>query len=662
MWKKIGIFLILLSMINIVNAEELYNETYNETLIWYGESNFSEGGLWGDGGNTGSSFIPSLEYVLIDFTNYKIYDTILLEGAMSYCLQASSCGGAAFATKDTRPGFIGQSGLITTKLVPGIVYVDDIFYGYADIGWQKKPAVYSSTQFNYMLNIQSVDTVYANSLSGVHNMTFTYNHTIYSEYLTDYNTFCGYGCGVNTHPIVTGYVGSGKPLYGYGFYNVSYYYNGVLTFTNYTDVVNKNYGRVNFYTNNYNFLIKLSNQLGENQFSYTGQSDTNQTIFKLNGVEARIKLVANGEWKNRTLYNLYPESLLENSFAFDKDYYNLGENVTLNISVNNPNNYKVKFQQMVESDGGVYEDYYLVSNATMSIRPILRFPTYISSLTGFLVNSTDTTFSPDGRTEQVANALYGKHLNQSDIVGNLSIDKGNYSRGETVQIKFNTSVNGKIDILCGSASISYNVLSGNNQALDYYISNRYAFPCYVNLYGYLPEPTIIDYKVFEIGENIDVVFFYQGWAKQGETIEISYQAINATNYLILKDAQGNVKFNYTVSATNYATKSQLYSVTYTDSPGIWNAYLYNSSNLLSSASINISSNVATPTPTATVAQEGSLIDLTDGLSQVVFGKIERNDKNEITDTSVSKLGDKIFSTLLLFCFIVICFLVFSKRK
>ncbi len=67
--------------------------------------------------------------------------------------------------------------------------MDGIWYGTGTIGWKKYPPVYTSTDFDYEINLDTVNTSYAAGLSGSKSVTTVYDHSVFDSYINNYSVY-----------------------------------------------------------------------------------------------------------------------------------------------------------------------------------------------------------------------------------------------------------------------------------------------------------------------------------------------------------------------------------------------------------------------------------------------------------------------------------------
>lgn len=319
---------------------------------------------------------------------------------------------------------------------------------------------------------------------------------------------------------------------------------------------------------------------------------------------------------------------------FNKSSFNLGDVVKVNTSIKSMDGssaYQLKFQQQIESNLDVYEDFYIINSSTQSFIPIIQRPYDISTITAFIYKN--------GVVVNVNSTTYGQAENITQIYGNISLNKTQFARNENVNISYNLSVNGFIRVTCGpDIEGEYDVYNRKGNVL-HYVNKLCALPVYVRLYTYFNDSLmLVDYKTYETIESIDSVFFVQSQAYQDSNIEIHYQS-TGNAYLVLNDSAGNVKFNYSVSSTAGRTLNIFYYVSKSDLIGRWTVSLISAGTTLANDTIYIYSAAVTPTPGGTVDYVGNPAN-------------KRNKENEILNTGYSAvtglLSLAIIATMMFF--------------
>ncbi len=261
----------------------------------------------------------------------------------------------------------------------------------------------------------------------------------------------------------------------------------------------------------------------------------------------------------------------------------------------------------------------------------------------------------------------------TSISGNITTDKSSYNISENILYNYSLS-----NAICGSQFILcrikiYKYIDLYTQS-DLFIT--YAANGVYNKTFYIPEGTepyryyidlqyfdsslgwvSVDSNYFDILSLRSIIQFERKYYNLGETIRIITLS-NTSGYIRLINNDGLLKLNESVIANNIT--HSLYNLVQSDISGTWNVYLYNSTGIEVDndfTTINFDV-VIEPTPITTIPQsqidsQVGLIDISDALAKGVFGTIDTNNDAEYSDSEVTHVGNKIFSTLLLIAFILL---------
>lgn len=256
--------------------------------------------------------------------------------------------------------------------------------------------------------------------------------------------------------------------------------------------------------------------------------------------------------------------------------------------------------------------------------------------------------------------------------GNISTIKSNYNVSETVIINYNLTSCGYTsrlliedrNLLNQKTWIQIPIEEGNNLNYSWYIpentpvGNLYLGIQYYagGLFGY----TSLNESIITISINVSKIEFQSDNYYLGDAIVINTFSYD-NGYIQLLDSFNNIVLNKTINNNEYT--KDFYFSTQNDNVGLYTVNLYNSSNYIVSTDTTYLSfkvvNQTLPTPTPTTTQIG-LIDISNTLSTIVFGKIDNNDDNEISDDEIKTTGNKLFPTMLLLVIIILIMGAYNK--
>ena len=274
---------------------------YDDTHTFTGSASTTLGATK-EGGNPGIVYSSVITSMSFDFTSIKSITLIKSFAAMGYCVGSSGCSydGTTYGYNTLQNNALPSANVTTivTKLVPFTATVDGITYGYGAIGWQKTPPTTSATVINYYISFEYINSAYANTLSGVKTVVFTYNTTVFSDYWY-YNTLCTYGCGgfPTAGTLITLNTIDGKTTSGITTVNSTTSDSIRVTF----DTNGSTFGYYNVTKNNANFHTNLSDASSVVIDERTSTLDFSNYVMYSSGLNLKIKHVLLNQWYNTTL-------------------------------------------------------------------------------------------------------------------------------------------------------------------------------------------------------------------------------------------------------------------------------------------------------------------------------------------------------------------------
>ena len=631
MIKKIIIVLFLLSMINIVNAETDNITVSQDSLLDYSQANL---------GVTLSKQNFSLIYVNLTFYNYLSWMKFSRPTGSQFVFNGSSTIYSRFTCNENCIG----GGSIRSEVQPdGRINITWVFD--TDTTFQNSPInlTYEDSEAVFNITFQS-NTICGQNVAGHEAFTYQAEPAYF---------YCDASAASNSHAL-GGVYRTQMETRTTNTYNISYVDIGGEHFF-LASGTKQNIPTRHNYTND-NGVLLLVNPSNAS-FSNTGYINS---IGQYNNKLWLNVSLSTGAWTkiliNSTSFVSSTESF---NISFNKSSYNLNDDVSFNVNISNfdnNSNYFVNFNH--EMDGyGLITTTYPITKSNNTIIPSLD-----KTKKGIIYSQ----LFKNGVSVLVTNSiLYGKNINITNIVGNLTLNKNQYTLYENVNIKYNSSVSGKINIVCNEEIFTQDIYAGYNQQLNYTISKLELFPCNVRLQyaisDSLYEWITLDFKTYETISSIDNVFFSKNYISLGESIDVYYNTMG-DRILMLKDSSNNIKFNYTLYGVSQYGLYKSYLLVSTDVTGNYTAYLnYTNNTIIATATIKVMDAIIV-SPTTTVNQTYSLLDLLSDGSLAIIGDFERNTNGDITDNGIKKKGDKILPIVLLMCLIILVSGTWNKYK
>lgn len=284
---------------------------------------------------------------------------------------------------------------------------------------------------------------------------------------------------------------------------------------------------------------------------------------------------------------------------FSKANYNLGEQMSIAWNVSNGNFSKYAYSIELYGTDGSLQRVIGLNSASGTTSPEHDM-TRIGSYSAWLYAQKYGSVSKQLIT--IAQTQYGSTA--GGVTGNISLDKSTYNRTETVQISYNISTNGRLDIQTPTTMYAYAVSAGTDQHSTFYIPQDGAFGTYTIYLEYFDGLvwTYIDHETFTvtyIGQNMIEFSDPRKIYIQGDTMTVNAIGIDA-GYIRITDSNSMIKLNATITANSLTSYN--YYVAFTDPAGIWTAKLYNStgSEVASDSADVYTSGYGQPSPTATI--------------------------------------------------------------
>jgi len=372
--------------------------------------------------------------------------------------------------------------------------------------------------------------------------------------------------------------------------------------------------------------------------------NVNHTNYTLDGLYINVSMVSGGF--NDVLINssgILPESY---NLQFNKSMYALGESVGLIYNISNPDttaSYYLKVFQCVIACYTWNHYIFPISNGGIDITSDINKNLKSSIYIAIVKNGIEMFYSPT--------IHYGEVDNISQVNGNFSIDKYSYNIGETMNITYNASFVGRFYSTCSQDSIDYT--NGLYMIRYSYQPKDYPDKCILKMqFDYLSTWVDLEtheYKVLNFTNN---TYFDKNYYSLGDEAIIYYSSTDNMNTISMKDSNNKVIFNYSADNTSTGILNKKYTFKSYDVVGSYTIFLNDSlHNILSTQSVNVNDAIIViPQPTISTSQPTSLLDVGNALSEVVVGK-QTDENGIVSDIQIKKTGNSIYGLLLAVVFI-----------
>jgi len=643
MRKEIIFIFLLIININNVNAL-IYDQTF---LFSAGGTNIQTpsggGGFLFDTLATHNG-IGDLESVLIDFDINKLISYI------SFPNRWKIWTGAVYV--DYYVTLTSNATGLNQQYTSFTSTVDGIYFGSGVLGWNR---VGTTTNITYVVYFDSINTSYANSLSGDKVLEFAYTDTIFTSYVT--TTSAGNSVvssfvtpSSNGGQITVAKAGRRKALSYDPSTIVSYQSNNNarVTFNNSTSSPEL-LGTFNLTKNSYTMRLIITNISDNVLYDASNSNDISLDFLMSDGIKFNLYDSIATSWVNRTILDFSLIIPTSYNLSFNQTYYNLGEQINISWLLTNPDiinyNYYIK-----EFDGSTI----LISTKNTN-----------NELSGYWLPYHDKTIpqfftfyivrSPKNNsylTEYLEMEQIGYGINNYEQNGNFSTDKTLYNQSENIIITYNLSSSGRIHIFNYLNDYYYNLNSGNNIVYNYLVpqneglGNMYIELDYFDGNNYI---TLFDsvVQIKPLNQN-NMVKFRDDSIEQGRIYYLDAY-LNESGYILLTNPNGEIKFNFSISADTLS--NFYYQYGFNDIEGIYTGTLYNLSGFLITSDTNyLNSGIITPKPTITPSPT------TDNIFNF-------NDENgEVSDIMIKRRGNDWFNIIFLACVSLVIIGIYWKAR
>ena len=646
-----------------VIATDLYNQDF---LFSGGGSGALSSGRTELTNSGGFVYAVALTALHIDFTTYKQYTLIYLNPGLSYLGGWNKAG----ATLN------GAATGIVTKATRVTATIGGVFYASGSIGWQRNPATIGSTNWIYFIYFDSINSSLANAQTGVQTVILAYNTSVYSDYINNF-----------AFNAASDFVASGGEIHGATTNGNLYSTSGSFAYTFqslehviFTSVTNT-FGYINITKyNNSNFRNNLSITNDGVIFDTTSTTNISEYVNYTAGLTLKIQDIASGGWANVTIVEsqFVPPVIIVNpvsgTIAFNQTAY--AKTATVNFSTSIISNYNAskayyfklfKFEttELVGVSGvnpAIINTFHADPNIFIDykgrIKVYLYEDTTVLSFATAYYGSTQTT--PNGTTGN-----FTIH-NSIPILKTLPA----VFQEQNINITYNLSTDGFLKLVKGSTTWTYDLDAGTrvNQLLyvptDMVTGDYIAHLMYYDIFTF--QDTTLQSKGISILpiQNISLSCDKSTYL-QGETIRCNGY-LNESGYAAItfppskktsKNLSGADIFNINL-VTNENSETGTYFVTVVGVSGttlVVQVQLIR--NVIATPTIPIDPNVTAPLSITCTGD--SVLDATACLSEQILGLNPSSD-GSYSDIEMKNTGNKLFSTLLLLCLVLLGVGIYKK--